>query len=377
VDRDAERVALLALALVPGLGPRRVRTLRRAFGSAQSAMLAARRGDSWPPLPGLGRAAVARLAARASSDEAEHELRRLSRLGAGIVTDHDAGFPHGWEAFDDLPPLLFVRGRWPTGLERWPPSAVAVVGSRRASRAALAFTHDLGHALAGAGAVVVSGLALGIDGAAHEGALATGSAGAGTVAVLASGVDRPTPTEHQRLSRAIVAAGGALVSEARVGAVPGAHAFPRRNRLIAALARAVIVVEAGPASGANLTAGHAAAYGREVLVVTARPWDDTMAGNLALLRDGAAPVYGVEDALALLGLDPPHAPSPGTLPTLAEPAAWAYELLGGGARTADTVVAASGRPAAEVLAALERLVAAGVVDRDRGGGYRRRGAHGA
>lgn len=375
MDRDAERVALLALALVPGLGPRRVRTLRRAFGSAQAAVAAAHRGDTWPPLPGLGLAAVARLAARASAEEAERELRRLGRLGAGIVTDHDPGFPHGWEAFDDLPPLLFLRGRWPAGLERWPPSAVAVVGSRRASRAALAFTHDLGRALAAAGVVVVSGLALGIDGAAHEGALAAGPAGAGTVAVLASGVDRPTPAEHQRLARAITTAGGALVSEARVGAAPGAHAFPRRNRLIAALARAVIVVEAGPASGANLTAGHAAAYGREVLVVTARPWDDAMVGNLALLRDGAVPVYGVEDALALLGLGPPEAPSPRALPTLAQPAAWAYELLGSGARTADTVVAASGRSAAEVLAALERLVAAGVVDRSRGG-YRRRGGHG-
>jgi DNA processing protein len=190
--------------------------------------------------------------------------------------------------------------------------------------------------------------------------------------VLASGVDRPSPASNVGIARAILAGGGALVSETPVGRSVHMHAFPRRNRLIAALVRAVLVVEAGAASGANLTATHAGTYGRDLLVCPARPWDTALAGNLALLRDGAAPVCSVADALALLGLERRGAPADAAaLPTPAGSAAWAWEALGAAALTADDVVAASGRSAAAVLAALERLVAAGVVAVDASRRYRR------
>jgi DNA processing protein len=370
----AERLALVALTLVDGLGPKRVRALLRALGSASAATDAAVRGQSWPPLPRLGRSAVDALARRVDLRAAELEVARAARVGATLLCQGDPDYPHAWSAFDDLPLLLYWRGRRADSIGGWPPRSVAVVGSRRASAAGCAFAFDVSRLLAEGGETVVSGLALGVDAAAHRGAVASGRASA-TIAVLAGGVDRPSPAANAPLARSILDVGGALVSETPIGGRVETHAFPRRNRLIAALARAVLVVEAGPASGANLTAGHAAGYGRDVLVCPARPWDAAMAGNLSLLRDGATPVCSVHDALGLLGVEgEARSGSPAgdqRLPEFAAPAAWAWEVLGETPQTADDLVAASGRPVAAVLAALERLVAAGAVAVDGARRYRR------
>ncbi|MBA2668481.1 MAG: DNA-protecting protein DprA [Trueperaceae bacterium] len=374
---DAERLALLALTRVDGLGPARVRSLRRAYGSARSAVEAALRGQSWPPLPGLGPQRTARLCAAVDPAGAARESVRAARIGATILTDADADFPEAWSVFDDLPPLLYVRGSPPPSLAAFPSSAVAVVGSRRASRAGCAFAFDVARAIASAGIGVVSGLALGIDAAAHGGAIAAPRGRGATIAVLAGGVDRPSPATNVSLAHAIVQHGGALVSETPIGHGVAVHAFPRRNRLIAALTRAVLVVEAGAASGANLTATHAGTYGRDVLACPARPWDAAMAGNLALLRDGATPVWSIDDALLVLGVTPRRVDDADHLPALARSAAWAWDLLGTAPRTADDLVAASGRPAPTVLAALERLVAVGAAEVDASRRYRRPGAGGA
>jgi DNA processing protein len=367
---DDERLALLALTRVASLGPARVRALLALFGSAVAATGAAKAGG-WPPLPRMARDATSRAAAEVDLEGARAELARARRVGADIVVESDAAFPASWATFPDLPPLLYVRGSLPPGCGALPAAAVAVVGSRRASAAGCTFAFDLARAVASAGDVVVSGLALGIDAAAHQGALA--APGGLTVAVLAGGVDRPTPLAHAALARKVVEAGGALVSEVGIGQRAGPHAFPRRNRLVAALSRAVLVVEAGEASGANLTAGHAGAYGRDVLVVPARPWDTTMVGNLALLRDGATPVCSVADALGLLGLERPSS-ARGTGPAVPAALCWAWERLDGTPRTAADVADAAGRAVPEALAALERLVLEGAANTDGARRYRR-GTH--
>ena len=371
---DDEQLALLTLNLVTGLGPARVRTLRSHFGSARAAVAAAERG--WPPL--LRGCDTAALAAAVDPRAGAREAERLARVGAWLISDADPRFPTSWRSFDELPPLLYGRGNWPKGIAAWPPAAVAVVGSRRASPAATAFAYDLGRALAGAGAVVVSGLAFGIDAAAHQGAIDAGPGAAPTLAVVASGVDRPGPAANAPLARAILARGGALLSEAPIGYAPGRGDFPRRNRLVAALVRAVVVVAAGVASGAHLTAGHAATYGRDVLVCPASPWDHELAGNLALLRDGAVPLCSVDEAAASLGFTavsslPAADPRPDAAPRgVPSELAWVWDALEQTPAALEELLARTGRSVADTLVGLERLVAAGACAVDGARRYRRR-----
>lgn len=369
---DSERLALLALWLTPGLGPHRVRALRARYGSARHALDAilsdGSGGAARATVPGVPRI-VADAAAGA------REATRAARVGATLLTDHDHAFPAHWGVFPDLPPLLYVRGVWPQQLTPWPPAAIAVIGSRRADAAACAFAFDLAAAAARARVTVVSGLAYGIDAAAHRGALSAGAGAGATVAVVASGVDRPGPAGNLALARSILTSGGALIAEAPLGSSPSKGDFPRRNRLIAALSRAVVVVAAGTASGAHRTAGHAAAYGRDVFVVPARPWDETYAGNLALLRDGASPVYGVEDALQALGIRT----SPGSTDAPDDPAAtvpsglrWLWTLLSATPEPVEALVERGGRGVGATLAGLETLVAAQLCSVDGARRYRRR-----
>lgn len=193
------------------------------------------------------------------------------------------------------PPALFVRGQAPL------PSfedSVAIIGARRCTENGRAVARMLGVGLAEAGVVVVSGLALGIDAAAHEGAV---DAGGRTLAVLASPVDRPTPTANAGLGEEIVASGGWLVSERPPGATVRASEFPRRNRLVVALSAAVVVVEAGLPSGTLGTVARALDVGREVGAVPGSVLSPASRGANALLRAGATPITSVDDVLALLG----------------------------------------------------------------------------
>ncbi|HZJ10942.1 MAG TPA: DNA-processing protein DprA, partial [Trueperaceae bacterium] len=232
---------------------------------------------------------------------AERAVAEAAAAGLRVLTLDDSGYPPAlMENLSGPPPVLFVEGELPGALgntyENLP--ACAVVGTRRASRFSTTFAKDLGRGLAELGAVVVSGLALGIDAAAHAGALEGArlapEAGGGTVAVLGGGHHRFHPAANRSLAAAIVAAGGAVLSEWPPDVAPAPHQFLQRNRVISGLSRAVVIVEAGERSGAINTSSHALAQGREVLVVPGRP-GPAMAGNLALLRDGAKLMVSLAD----------------------------------------------------------------------------------
>ncbi len=371
VRRADDPLACLALARAPGVGPMRAAALLRAFGSPAAAVDAGVRGEwpglpRWPPLR-------ARAAGRAVDvAAAERELRRGERVGARLVTLADAEYPTTWSPAEGWPLALWVRGAWPAAVTGRTPLAVAIVGPRRASGEAQRFAGELAAAACRAGAWVISGLAYGVDAAAHRGAIAAARAGAPavTLAVLAGGVDRVNPVAHRDLGRALLDAGGGLVGAAPIGAVPATGAFPVRNRWIAGLASVVAVVEAGPRSGSLHTAAAALELGREVRTTPARPWDAHAAGSLALLRDGAAPLLEPDDAWHGLpaGARPiaPRADREGPLP----PPPW-DALLVGAPLDVDAAIEATGWGVGKVVAALEGGVVAGWAARLPDGRYRR------
>jgi len=224
-----------------------------------------------------------------SSAKAEAWVRSLGRLGVCAVPLTAPEYPAGLRALSDPPPLLLVRGEI-SDLSR---PAVAIVGARAATRYGRGVAEELGAAIAGAGLVVISGLARGVDAAAHRGALAIGGRSA---AIMGSGHDRVYPPEHADLA-ARISRSGAVVSELPLGRPPAASHFPLRNRLISGLVQAVVVVEARHRSGSLITARHALNQGREVLVVPGPIDSAHSAGSNALLRDGARPVLDASDVL--------------------------------------------------------------------------------
>lgn len=362
-------LAWLALARVEGIGPRRAATLVRAFGDAQAAVAAGRRG-AWPRLPGWDRTRSAAVGRAVDVRGAAAEWARGRRLDARLLWVGAAGYPASWRMDDGWPLVLWVRGAWPTAVHQAEPAALAIVGPRRATPAATGFAHDVAASAARAGAWVVSGLAFGVDAAAHRGALqaARDGAPASTVAVLAGGADRPHPAEHRALAREMLAGGGALVTAAPIGASPPPGAFPRRNRWIAGLSGAVAVIEAGPRSGSLHTAAAALELGRDVLTTPARPWDAHAAGSLALLRDGAAPLVAPDDGWRALPAGTlARAPARTAVGEVA-PAPW-DTVLADGPRTADEAAAAAGWSLPRTLAALEGGVLAGWTIVRPGGRY--------
>lgn len=222
--------------------------------------------------------------------------RALARgAEAGIIPvprDHPA-YPGRLRELPDHPVLLWVRGD-PVALRR---TAVAIIGSRRASQPGIEIAYRLASDLGGAGVAVISGLARGCDGAAHRGALDGGGV---TVAVLGSGADIVYPPEHDSLAHRIVSGGGAVISECPPGAPPLPMHFPMRNRIISGLSRGVVVIEAGEKSGSLITAACAAEQGREVMVVPGPVLAGRNRGGHQLIRDGAALVENAEDVIAVL-----------------------------------------------------------------------------
>jgi DNA processing protein len=282
---NAEKLDWLQLCRSGGVGPRTFFKLLERYRSARKAL---------EELPRLAREAGGEERwRRYRRDEAEAELQATLDLGCALIARGEPGYPERLAEIADPPPLLMVRGE--VGLLEAP--AVALVGARNASANGRRFAHNLAGELAAAGLLVVSGLARGIDAAAHDGALA---AGAPTVAVIASGVDVAYPSEHAELMERI-AERGAISSERPLGAVPQARHFPRRNRLISGLCLGVVVVEAAPQSGSLITARLAAEQGREVMAVPGSPLDPRHRGTNQLLRDGATLVESAADVLAALG----------------------------------------------------------------------------
>jgi len=322
------------------------------------------------PREALRRALVAR---RRAATMARGELAAARAAGARIVTRLDEDYPRRLLDLALAPPVLFVAGEIPAR------PVVAIVGSRRASPYGLEVARWFGRALAEAGALVVSGLALGIDGAAHRGALAA-SAGA-TAAVLGCGLDVEYPRAHARLACEIRAR-GALVTEFPCGTSPEPWRFPVRNRLLAALARVVIVVEAAPRSGSLITARLALDLGREVVAVPGRLTDEVAVGTNALLADGAAPALCPEDLLPLLGLADPPARSPTSPPVDATPPPGygedARALLAAAdphqGSPAEALAARASLPVERALALLLELELVGALRRHPGGTFTRAGA---
>lgn len=279
---ERERREWLTLARTERVGPVAFDQLIGRFGSARDALDA---------LPDLSRRAGLSAGARLPTEaEIDRELERGAALGARLIAACEPDFPQALAALDPPPPIIWARGR----VDALARSSVAVVGARVASAAGQRFARGLAADLGRAGQVVVSGMARGVDGAAHEGALQTG-----TVAVLAGGVDDVYPPEHAGLYARIIESGCA-VSESPPGREATARDFPRRNRIIAGLSRAVVVVEAELRSGSLITARLAAEQGREVLAVPGSPLDPRARGTNDLIRQGAALCEGVDDVLRAL-----------------------------------------------------------------------------
>jgi DNA processing protein len=224
-------------------------------------------------------------------DKAEAELEAASRIGARPLFTIEPGYPAPLAHAGVPPPMIYVKGR----TELFARPAVAIVGARNASAAGRAMARQLAAGLGGAGMVIVSGLARGIDGAAHEAALASG-----TVAVLAGGIDHIYPPEHEKL-HAEIGAEGCLVSEQPPGFKARGNDFPRRNRIVSGMSLGTVVVEAATRSGSLITARRAADQGREVFAVPGHPLDPRAEGTNTLLKQGATLITSADDVLEALG----------------------------------------------------------------------------
>lgn len=279
---DEQRLDWLRLIRSENVGPRSFRSLINHFGGARAALDA---------LPHLARRGGAKQAPRiASREEVEREMKAAQRLGAVFVAMGEAEYPARLQQIDDPPPLIAVRGK--LGCLQAP--MVALVGSRNASAAGIKFAERLAHALGEQGFVIVSGLARGIDAAAHRASLDSG-----TVAVLAGGHDKLYPAEHASLLEQVIA-DGAAITEMPFGWEPRGRDFPRRNRIISGLSLGIIVVEAAARSGSLITARLALEQGREVFAVPGSPLDPRAEGTNRLLKDGATLVTEVDDVLNVL-----------------------------------------------------------------------------
>ncbi len=277
------RLDWLRLIRSDNVGPRTFRALIKHYGGDARAALAA--------LPDLARRGGAERPARTCTrEEAERELAATNAVDARFIAIGEPDYPLRLAMIDDPPPLITMRGN--TAVLAAP--MVAVVGARNASAAGVRFAERLAHDLGGAGFIVVSGLARGIDAGAHRASLASG-----TVAVLAGGHAHIYPPEHVALAEAILAQ-GALVSEMPLGWEPRGHDFPRRNRLISGLAAGVVIIEAAKRSGSLITARYALEQGREVFAVPGSPLDPRAEGGNQLIKDGATLVTQAADVIAVL-----------------------------------------------------------------------------
>jgi DNA processing protein len=361
---EAEVLDRIRLAGVAGLSPRLVRRLLLRFGSAGTALRA--EAQALAAVPGVGDARAGLLAGAPTRDDAARDLERARAAGAAVLVEGARAWPPAFAELEDPPVVLYVRGDPAFVALR----GVAIVGSRRASAYGTAQARRIASELAAAGVPVISGLARGIDAAAHRGAL---DAGGVTVGVLGGGLAKFYPPENLPLAREMAAGRGAVVSEFPLDAPPRPYHFPRRNRLLAALAAAVVVVEAAEGSGSLITADHALDLGREVLAVPGRIDNPNSCGVHRLLREGAAVCESAADVLRALGLDPPapSVASPSAAPPKGANAAETALLaaLSGAERHADELLETTGLDAAAGLAALSALELRGVVTLGADGRY--------
>ena len=293
---SSERADWALLALTPGIGPVGVLRLIDTFGSAAAAASA----NLSQLQRCLGDEAARALAGRVATAEVEAALAWADAPGCFLLTLADHDYPTALAEAGHAPPLLFGRGR----RELLARPMLAMVGSRHATPQGRQTAEEFAHGLAQAGYTIVSGLASGIDGAAHRGALGTA---ASTIAVIGTGIDRVYPASHRQLAHQL-AEGGLILSEFPLGTAPLAHNFPRRNRIIAGLSRGCLVVEANVNSGSLITARLAAEVGREVLAIPGSIHNPQARGCHRLIKDGAKLVETVDDVLDEIGRPAPDAP---------------------------------------------------------------------
>ncbi|WP_419899962.1 DNA-processing protein DprA [Roseomonas sp. USHLN139] len=347
-------LARLRLARTEGIGPLTFRRLLTRHGSAAAVLDA---------LPGAGRGLVYR---PPSPARVQRELDAVAGMGGRFIFLDDPDYPPLLAQLADAPPALAVIGE--IGLLRQ--RQVALVGARHASALGRRFASELAEELARAGIVVTSGLARGIDGAAHVGALRGGR----TIAVIPGGLDRAYPPEHAEL-QGLIAEHGAVVAEAPLGTAPIARHFPRRNRIIAGLSLGVVVVEAALNSGTLMTARLALEAGREIFAVPGSPLDPRSAGANDLLRQGAWLTERAEDVLANLPAGPRDAPllaprpmpknlpdAPSPPPGTAGPAAQLLDLIGASPVVVDELMRRCHLSAAAVQALLFELELEGRIE---------------
>ncbi|MFY9895642.1 MAG: DNA-processing protein DprA [Xanthobacteraceae bacterium] len=359
---DEQRIDWLRLIRSPNVGPRTFRMLVNHFGGARAALQA---------LPSLARRGGASGAVEiCSRADAERELAATKKLGVTLVALDESNYPPRLQMIDDAPPLVAVRGN----ARALSLPMVAIVGSRNASGAGLKFTQRIAHELGEAGLAIVSGLARGIDAAAHRASLESG-----TIAVLAGGQDRVYPAEHADLLDAILPAGAAL-SEMPLGWEPRGRDFPRRNRLISGLSLGVVIVEAAKRSGSLITARFALEQGREVFAVPGSPLDPRAEGTNGLIKQGATPVTETGDIVSVLrpimeqkeipAREPELQPSEAAAGEEAEPApderARIVSLLGPSPMQIDDLVRLSNSSPAVVRMVLLELEIAGRLERHGG-----------
>lgn len=346
----------LRLLRTPHIGPVTYRQLIQRFGSAGAAL------DALPMLAARGGRRDFRPAALA---DVQRELAMIDRLGARPLFVDDPAYPLLLRQMESAPPMLTVRGS--LDLLRRP--VIAIVGARNASAAACRFARGLAQQLASEGATVVSGLARGIDTAAHVGSLE-----GGTVGVIASGIDIAYPPENAALQEK-VATDGLLIAEQPPGTEPLARHFPSRNRIIAGLALGTVVVEAAPKSGSLITARIAAELGREVMAVPGSPLDQRAQGCNLLIREGAILIQSAADVLEQVRPIDARVVAQPVEPWQAGPVedasdaerATVADLLGPTPVYVDELVRQSGLPSAIVQTALLELELAGRLERHAGG----------
>ena len=356
---EAQRRAWLRLSRTPNVGPVTFAQLIARFGDADAALaelprLVRRGGGSNPSVPSLG--------------EIDREVEALTKLGGRLIASCEPEFPPGLAATDPTPPIISVLGHT-TILQR---EAVAVVGARNASALGRKLAMTLARDLSEAGLIVVSGLARGIDTAAHEGARASG-----TCAVVAGGVDIIYPPENAALYERIRSE-GCIVSEMPLGQTARARHFPRRNRIISGMARGVIVVEAAEGSGSLITANFALEQGREVFAVPGSPLDPRAKGANRLIREGATLVESAQDVVAALrpilgrdfaepgGTEPRNAKQDVSEAEVDRIRSCVEEALGASPIEVDELVRACKSSASAVLAVLLEMELAGRIARHSG-----------
>jgi DNA processing protein len=353
--RATEREAWIALSLVPGIGPAGFTRLVGRFGSAGAVWGAgAAAVQDVPRLGGEVADGLERLRRADARTLARSIIRATEGAGGRVVTSLDDAYPPALLTLDPRPPTLFVVGDQSVLEQR----AVAIVGTRRASGYGISVATELADELARAGVVIVSGLALGIDGAAHRASVAAGTP---TIAVLPSPIDRVYPPRHRSLARDLLRAGGMLISEIAIGATVGRPDFARRNRIIAGLAEAVIVVEAPDRSGALMTAAAATAIGRELYAVPGPIDAMGSRGCNRLIADGQANIVtSSASLLRQIGLS--RNEKPPTVNALSEVEGQLLRHLLERSGSIEELVDRSGHSAASVASGLTMLEARGLTN---------------